>query len=485
MTSWNGQYVVFETRATNATALNMNAVWNIVLRDLAGQSNVLISVNAQGTESGNVHSLQPVISADGRAVTFKSNFTNLVAGATNKVFLRDWEAGVTTVVSHDEDPSIITNAVYPVLHDSPPAMTPDGRFVAYASVTNIYLFDRASNTTELVTVSLDGGGGANGVCRNPRISDNGRYVAFLSAATNLTTGSLDEDFQVYLRDMVAGQTTLVSRGLDGTGRGECPMLAMTPSGSVIVFQSLSNNLVPDDNNAWHDIFAYDRLAGTIERISESGAFTQSATTTGYLTIGRQSLSADGRYVAYASFPGAARTGDTSPWAALYRQDLITGISRLVNVNTNGTVSTGGMPDAPMMSQDGRYVAFRSTATDLVPETSGDHAQLYVRDLVDEKTRLVPHSEVKVTNVVGYRFSYEFAAAGRILLHESLDSVSSINYSQIYAYDIDQDTNILVTLDSDGLGPAPAFSYILTSARQGPVLMFRGLGATTSTISWYR
>jgi len=244
----------------------------------------------RGREPPNGPSRTASMSADGRYVAFASGATNLVDGddangMIDDVYLAD-TAGMTfrriSAGAAETEPQAGSAFA--------PAISEDGRFVAFSStapidaraaaskirVLNIYLYDTRTGTTSAVTVSHRRGT-ADGSSYSPAISGDGRYVAFVSNATNLMRrGDRNRTSDVYLRDTVAGTTELISRTPSGDGgNGSSRHPAISADGRYVVFQSEASDLacgercaVPDrDINLVADIFRRDRQTGRTELIS--------------------------------------------------------------------------------------------------------------------------------------------------------------------------------------------------------------------------
>ncbi|MFT3880916.1 MAG: CARDB domain-containing protein [Gemmatales bacterium] len=337
------------------------------------------------------------------------------------------------------------------------SMTPDGRYVVFISNQNAYVRDRQLATTKQVNVNSLGVPGNRSAYGPAAISDDGRYIAFVSSATNLDTafasGSIQSD-NIYLRDLVAGTTRLISRNTTGTGSGDnfSSQVNLSGDGRYLTFHSLATNLTNGDSNVGSDVFRYDRLtdalslvsvrlagngtgdrSSTLEDVSSDGrfvAFNSASTnlvsqttngsnqlfvrdmtngTTQLVTLAANgtsssnlggntlSLSSDGRYAVFYSFSNNLVTGLTTSGETVYWRDLQTGQTRMVSVNVNGTggsstgVPASGVYIKPVVSDDGRYVAFAHNGTDLVSgiQSSGSNPyNVYVRDVAAGKTRLL-------------------------------------------------------------------------------------------------
>ena len=228
-----------------------------------------VSVDSAGVE-GNGESWSPayrrVVSADDRYVVFQSDATNLVPDDLNgwsDVFIRDRQLGTTARVSVDsgggeaDGPSVS------------PAISDDGRFVVFRSAAtnlvpddfnwewDVFIRDLQAGVTTRVSVSTDGGD-ANGDSGGPTESADGRYVAFGSDASNLVVGPNNWRGDIFVRDMQLGETVLVSAAWDGSLTDENSWNAsISGDGRHVAFVTSSTNIVPDDFNGLADIFVRD------------------------------------------------------------------------------------------------------------------------------------------------------------------------------------------------------------------------------------
>jgi len=342
-----------------------------------------VSVGAGGAQSNNISAF-PVVSADGRYVVFQSGASNLVLGDTNLVqdiFVCDLQSGTTERVSVDS----LGNEVS--VSSTNPAISADGRFVAYHSLatnlvpgdtngtSDIFLRDRQLGTTERVSVS-SGGVQALGHSADAALSADGRFVAFQSGATNLVTGDTNGQFDIFLRDRQLGTTERVSVGPGGVqaiGTGSYDP-KLSADGRFVAFESQATNLVAGDTNAASDVFVYDRQLGTTERVSVS---TGGAQGDGYSIA--TDISADGRFVVFGSYATNLVAGDTNGAEDIFVRDRQLGTTERVNVDSSGAQGNGFAEHAAI-SANGRFVAFVTTATNLAPGDTGTLRDVYVRDL---------------------------------------------------------------------------------------------------------
>ncbi len=338
----------------------------------------LTSVSSAGAQA-DAAVVGPVLSGDGRYMAFFSNATNLVANDTNgttDVFLHDLQAGTTTRVS-------VTAAGAQgdtLLGNSDAALSADGRYVAFVSratnlvagdtngVRDIFVRDTVGNTTTRVSLTTAGGEG-NSNSYEPAISADGRYVAFSSNATNLVADDFNGVRDVFVRDTVAGGTVRVSvdsAGNEGDGASDLP--AISADGRYVAYASDAGNLVAGDTNLARDVFLHDTQTGTTIRVSVDSAGAQASFfLPGFVGGDTPAISGDGRFVAFVSEADNLVSGDSNLVADVFLYDTQTARTTRVSVDSLGG-QAGGFSEAPSLSADGRYVAFTSIASNLV---SGD------------------------------------------------------------------------------------------------------------------
>jgi Tol biopolymer transport system component len=348
----------------------------------------------------------PSFSADGRYVTFDSEAADLVSGDTNGVrdiFVRDRTAGVTYRVSKDSAGVEGDGGSYV------PSLSADGRYVTFYSTatnlvtgdttgnTDIFIRDRQTGTTTRISKSSAGVEG-NGNSFPSSISADGRYVTFESGATNLVAGDTNGMRDIFVRDRNTGTTTLVSRSSAGVvGNDNSYNPIISANGKYAAFYSGATNLVSGDTNAKTDIFVRDRQTGTTYRVSKSSAGVESDNPS-Y----NPSISDDGRYVAFASDATNLVSGDTNGMRDIFVRDRNTGTTTLVSKSSAG-VAGDGVSSYPFLSPDGRYVTFESDATNLVAGDTNNNRDIFVRDRNTGTTTLVSKNSA---GVAGDASSYD-------------------------------------------------------------------------------
>ena len=378
--SADGRFVAFESVATNLVPGDTNGFGDVFVHDRMTGTTERVSVALDGTQ-GNARSLSPALSADGRFVAFASTASNLVAGDTNgrqDVFVRDRMTGTTERVSVASDGTQGNASSYT------PALSADGRFVGFNSdadnlvpgdtnaSTDVFVHDRMTGTTERVTVASNGTQG-NSDSFTPALSADGRFVTFESDADNLVPGDTNGSTDVFVHDRQTGKTERVSVTSNGTqGNSDSFTRALSADGRFVAFESDAHNLVPGDTNGSTDVFVHDRLTGTTKRVSVTSDGTQGNGGSDFPV-----LSADGRFVAFESDAHNLVPGDTNGFTDVFVHDRLTGTTERVSVASDGTQGDSASVH-PAISADGGIVAFNSAATNLVPSDTNAAVDVFVR-----------------------------------------------------------------------------------------------------------
>jgi len=343
---------------------------------------VRVSVNFAGGQALN-QSESAKISADGHFVAFESRAPNLVWGDTNgrsDVFVRDLQTGQITRVSVDSGGVQANNDSYY------PSISADGRYIAfYSHATNlvtgdtngrsdIFLHDRQ---TGIVTrISVDSGGvQSNNDSYFPSISANGRYIAFGSYATNLVPGDTNGWIDIFLHDRQTGLTTRVSvNSSGGQANNGSTTASISADGRFVAFHSYATNLVPGDTNLRTDIFLRDVQTGMTTRVSVNSSGAQANNA----DSSQPSISADGRYVAFESYASNLVPGDTNGFPDVFVRDTQAGVTARVSIASSGVQGNVGSSSS-FISGDGRYVGFISGATNLVPGDTNMTGDAFIYD----------------------------------------------------------------------------------------------------------
>lgn len=232
----------------------------------------------------------------------------------------------------------------------------------------------AAATTNRVSLTASDGQSKGGASDSPSLSADGRYVAFSSTATNLVPGDTNALSDVFVRDTVAGTTTRVSVTSGGAqANGASDNPAISNDGHYVAFHSVATNLVASDTNSTDDIFVRDLVGGSTSIVSVS-----SAEVLGNGAATDAAIDGDGRFVAFRSLADNLVSGDTLAKADIFVRDTIAGTTERVSVSTTGG-SPNGNSAKPSISADGLKVAFQSNGANISNNAMTGKAQIYVRD----------------------------------------------------------------------------------------------------------
>lgn len=405
----------------------------------AGTAVACVGVQANG------YSVPSGVSADGRYALFTSTASNLIPGGATgwHLYVRDLPRCTTELVD-----ATVTGGVPAMGIGGETYLSANGRYAAFSSnatdllpggtngVSNVFLRDLRTRTTELISVTPDGGA-ANSASWPAGVSASGRHVLFVSAASNLLPdGPPPNARNVYLRDRELGSTRLVATvppnsmapgwypSLSPDGRfslvdlvpaapaGESRWLThlvnnktlgsdlvsvpvagdwpnsstygagVSSSGRFVLVNSGASDLVAGDTNGASDVFVRDMSAGTTARISVSD--------TGAQVGGGSSgagLSRDGRYATFWSRAGEFVAGDTNGVDDVFLRDTLAGTTTRVSVAGDGGQANAGSTN-PKIGADGRFVLFWSYASNLVPGDTNGVPDAFLRDLLTGTTERV-------------------------------------------------------------------------------------------------
>jgi Tol biopolymer transport system component len=404
--SADGRYVAFWSQASTLVSGDTNGTDDVFIHDMQTGQTTRVSVASNGTQA-NGDSYVPSISADGRYVAFESSASNLVGGDTDgwrDIFIHDMQTGQTTRVS------VTSNGTQANGNSVKPSISADGRYVAFDSYASnlvsgdtngtddVFIHDMQTGQTTRVSVTSNGMQ-ANSDSDKPSISSDGRYVAFESSASNLVGGDTNGWLDVFIHDMQTGQTTQVSVASDGTqGNAYSGNPSISADGQYVAFESWATNLVSGDTNGTDDVFIHDMQTGQTTRVSVASNGTQANSDSG-----RPSVSADGRYVAFESSASNLVGGDTSGTDDVFIHDTQTGQTTQVSVASDGTRASGSSYN-PSVSADGQYVAFDSYASNLVSGDTNNWQDVFVHESHSRPAISISHIEVTqaiqdITNTV--------------------------------------------------------------------------------------
>jgi Tol biopolymer transport system component len=380
--SANGRYVAFASDANNLVSNDTNDVRDIFVYDRQTDNTTRVSVNSDGTQFFGT-SVDPFISADGRYVTFTSFGSTQDPG--EGIFIHDMQSNTTTRVSLGLN-GIETNGGYSYQS----SISTNGRYVTFASdannlvsndtndATDIFVYDRQSGITTRLSVDSHGMQAIGYTdysfrvfgSSSPSISGNGQYVAFHSWASNLVSNDRNNVTDIFIRDIQNSITTRISVGINGIeANGYSTSPSISDNGQYVAFESRASNLVSNDTNDKQDIFVYD-LQTHITTCVSLGLNGSQANGQSY----SPSISANGRYVTFASDASNLVSGDTNDHKDIFVHDLQTHITTRVSIGTDDYSS-----NSSSISADGSYIAFASDTSNLVSGDTNGKRDLFVYD----------------------------------------------------------------------------------------------------------
>jgi len=373
------------------------------------------SIERISVNSGNIQivstSNSPKASDNGRYISFNAYSTSTPNQLNT--YLRDHVTGITELVS-------VANDGNAGGHGGGTDVSNDGRYVVFlgrqldgsTGYIDVYVRDRATGTTELISVNNDGSPGTgNKSASQISISGDGRYVAFISNSADIVSSDTNGVEDVFVRDRVTGVTQRVSIASDGTqangkSGGNYRGTDISTNGRYIVFSSSANNLIPNDTNDKPDLFIHDQVNSTTKRVNLANDGSQiSAGHYGWFD-----LSSDGRYVAFGS------GGD------IFVRDLTTNTTELPSLaNDDSQAQANALNTFPNISANGRHLSFLSTSSNLVAGGNPQGIATFVHDRITNTTEMVdmPH-DGSVANSISFGSS-AVSEDGRYIVFPSFAS----------------------------------------------------------------
>jgi len=375
-----------------AVSVPVTAADGPVLVALSGQvSNIAmlrvgvrrVSVSASGTQA-NGASATGGVSTDGRFAVFSSAASNLVSGDTNglvDVFVKDAMTGSVERISMG------LGGAEPNADCLNPSMAGDGRFIAFESdasnlvvndtngVRDVFVYDQARRVMSIYS-KPQAGGQSDGASRNASFSADGSYVAFESDATNLVAGDTNGVTDIFVAwfwsDRVRFRLSVDDTGNQANGPSFKPRASS--SADAVVFESDATNLVSGDSNGVRDVFVHRRGPATTVRISVATGGAQ-----GNAASSNSSISADGTVAVFQSGASNLVSGDTNSRTDVFVHTMAASTTSRVSVD-NTAVQGNDHSIAPEISASGRWVVFKSSATNLVAGDTNAVDDIFVRDI---------------------------------------------------------------------------------------------------------
>jgi uncharacterized repeat protein (TIGR01451 family) len=408
---------------------------------------------------------------------------------------------VVSILNSDSQPAGLVSPVAvsyrepgALVEAASPSVSADGRYIAFVSPAddvspgfdteshsgNVFVRDLREETTLLASPAHGEINAGAGDCYDARLSSNGRFVVFNSYSPYLVENGPDAGQQnVYLRDLVARQTYLVSANSDNTGgaAGYAYGGGVSTNGAIVVFPAVATNLVPQPVSAAYQQFYARNVTNrstSLVSISYDGKSGGDGDSSG------GSLTPDGRFMVFASEAGNLVPNDTNHVSDVFVRDLVAQTTTLVSVDQSGQAGGGSLPfvDARFISNDGRYVVFESHSTNLAPDTPTGlfgKRNIFLRDMAAGVTRCVsvlPH------DLVGYYWDCLQPALtpdGRFVafMAESRWSGQPWEYGyDVFVRDLLTSTTILATTTCDGTAPAAGLVYAFHISDDGRYVVFQ-------------
>ena len=488
--STNGQFVLFESPASNLTPGDTNGVSDVFMRDLVHNTTTLVSVNTNGG-SANGQSRGSVMTPDGRYVAFVCEANNLVPGDTNgipDIFVRDLVGGTTTLGTVGATGQFLTSS------SELPDITPDGRYVVfYSTATNlvsgvqttgeIYVRDLLNNLTSLAsanahTVAQTVYGTTNTICYNHTISDDGQFVAFEAGVSPAGTNGivLRYNTQTTATDIVnTNAAGLPAYGSEINHRA----LDMTPDGRFIAYLALTSKT----NSA---VYVWDAQSAT--STLASGDTNNNVPATGICDS--PVMDPTGRYVTFLSSALHLTTNNLSTTYHLYRRDLQSASTMLIDADTNGVGALNSTMPIPSMSADGSLVAFESFDTSLVANDSNHACDIFVSNLASNSMELISAHLPSLSTVTADGPSTltisGVSTNGRyVAFHSEADNLvagDTNGLRDVFVRDLVLGTNILVSVDTNGILPGTGLSTDASISADGRYVAFTSTASNLVTLS---
>ena len=378
--SSDGQFIAFISEASNLVINDTNDFKDVFVHDRDTGNTERVSVTSGGTESDD-DSSTPSLSSNGTLVAFGSLATNLVVGDTNDVsdiFVHNRDTGVTERVS------IASDGTQADGRSSYPSISSDGRYVAFVSdATNlvaddtnnksdIFVRDRVNATTERISSST-AGDESNGNSFFTSISSDGNFVAFSSEASNLDVDDLDNQIDIFVHDRDESDTQLLVGPVEfNTGSGLLIVApVISPEGDFVGFRSNADDLVISDANNSFDTFLLTRETQIIERVSVS-----TSDVGGNSDSSSPSISSDNRFTVFSSIANNLVSEDTNGFEDVFVRDRDESTTRRVSLAFDCAEGDSNSSSA-VVSGDGNFIALTSSAENLIENDTNGSVDVFV------------------------------------------------------------------------------------------------------------
>lgn len=430
--------------ATLFVTMGLVVGWNLqnkqVVEALIG-ANTLVSRDSSGVK-GSGDSYSGDISLDGRHVVFMSSAANLVSSDTNGVsdiFLKDTSTSGITRISVDSSGNQANGS------SSTPKISGNGKYIVYISAAtnlvsgdtngynDVFRYNISTGATERVSVSSTGVE-ANNQSLSPNTDLEGRFVVFTTQSTNLDVTDGNGQYDIVLKDMNSGSATYISQSDAGVlSNGSSSSASISCDGRYVAFTSGGSNLVSGDTNGYDDVFVTDMLSTRTVTNATLGGNGWSTTS---------DISCDGKYILYTSSATNQISGDTNDVTDAFRYERSTGTKVRVSLRENGTTtlqSTSGMA----LSADGKYALFTSTGVNVLTNTVSNYTDynttsLLIRDMSNSSVRAVNVRSDLQTSYSGLTSVASFSGSNKVVYDSkgySLVSDDNNGYLDVFTVDL--------------------------------------------------
>ncbi len=528
----DGRFIVFESKADDLVAGDANSTNDIFVRDVRAAKTLLISANSAGTGSGSGSARSAMISADGRHVAFISNATNLVdppvSNFWGEVYVRDVQRGATIRASAGWTNYAETIPGFKGFRPANLALSGDGHWLFFKSDSvggsaAIFRSDALAGTNSVIatnaTLAATGSGDPTGPVissdgtrvafqivqsvpfeatraiavldfnngqttrissttanlHSPALNADGRFLAFVSSGSDFTTNKTSGVAELYLYDVAAKKSALLSQTPAGAGSSQEPSsVSLSDDARLAAFQSAADDLVENDLNRGFDVFVRDRQAGATELISQRDPALPAATANGPSRLA--ALDSQARYLLFAS-EASDLTAARSSGTQIYLRDLIGHTNALVTVSTNDQTAGNGISRGAVLTPDGSFVAFSSRADDLIVGDTNLFEDVFVRDNRAATTRLASMNADGTAPGNGFSQNPSISDNGRFVAFESRadNLVRGVNVGgvvNVFARDLESGTNLLVSISSDGASGGSSASQSPKISPNGRFVIFQ-------------
>ncbi len=421
--SSDGTRVAFVSDASNLDPQDTDNLSDVYIRELGtNPTTILASSGSQQPNEGESHSA--AISGDGSQVAFVSSDSALVLNDFNSspdVIIRSVDDQTNDLASRAHPLLTVSTSGFGASLDPPPSpnqpptpgyptmypgqhmQSADGRFVVFVSqstnlisavsvpegIQQVYRYDVVRQEVELVSSNSSGTAAGNSTSDSPTISADGSRVAFRSLASNLDPLDGDSFSDIFVRELGdTPQTVLASVDTTGNNKGNANSHSpiISANGTWVVYTSKANNLHPLDQDSKQDVYVrkLDQTPATILASVDAAGIVKSDGDSS-----SASISADGTRVAFSSSARNLHPLDSDIFSDIYVRELdATPTTILASLDASGSIKGNFDSTSPVISANGKRVAFLSQATNLHPSDKDPNRDIYVRVLDDNTTTLM-------------------------------------------------------------------------------------------------